>query len=230
MGDTGDGDEPEDEQESGGALDGDVMQQLADGRLPEQLAGATTMLQEQLKMISEEMNKLKSELYSEQGGLAEKLTEITRQASTLEGNAPSRGACGGARGNGYDSGSTSGGDSGGLRSRPRPAISQPRDEGERFDAADGRPTDPKRRVEFTSDTGNPTREIPHHRAGRMMQQRRQAEASWTPYIVGFCMLCLGPMRPLLLDVLSLLWSSVVGFVPFIGERVGAEEDVPWYDQ
>ena len=61
----------------------DVMQALAAGDLPQQLAGMTSALQEQLLTITEEMNRLKSELYSEQGGLAAKLNDIAERA-TLE--------------------------------------------------------------------------------------------------------------------------------------------------
>jgi hypothetical protein len=67
---------------SGGAvLDGDIMQTLASGDLPQQLAGMTSALQEQLLSITQEMNKLKGELYSEQGGLAAKLNDLAERAA-----------------------------------------------------------------------------------------------------------------------------------------------------
>jgi len=44
----------------------------------------TSALQEQLLTITQEMNKLKSELYSEQGGLAEKLNSLTERAMQVE--------------------------------------------------------------------------------------------------------------------------------------------------
>ena len=66
----------------GGAVDGEIMQALASGDLPNQLAGMTSALQEQLLSITQEMNKLKSELYSEQGGLAP--LEATEQAGLLQ--------------------------------------------------------------------------------------------------------------------------------------------------
>ena len=116
---------------------------------------------------------------------------------------------------------------------------------EGIDAYDARPAmdsqrkrelakaDAGRRVEFSSDTGNPTREMPHHRAGRQQMGRRQAEQSWTPYIVGFCMLCLGPMRPLLLELISTIYGEVGKLVwPLLGGSgsFGEEEEVAWYDQ
>ena len=71
---------------SGGAvLDGDIMQTLASGDLPQQLAGMTSALQEQLLSITQEMNKLKGELYSEQGGLAAKLNDLAERAALETG-------------------------------------------------------------------------------------------------------------------------------------------------
>lgn len=72
---------------SGGAvLDGDIMQTLASGDLPQQLAGMTSALQEQLLSITQEMNKLKGELYSEQGGLAAKLNDLAERAALESGS------------------------------------------------------------------------------------------------------------------------------------------------
>ena len=58
---------------------------------------------------------------------------------------------------------------------------------------------------------------------RAQAQRRQ-ELTWTPYIIGFTLVCLGPLRPLLKELVSFAWSRLVS----ASQEV--EQEVAWYDQ
>ena len=179
----------------------DIMQTLASGELPNQLAGATAALQEQLLAITQEMSKLKSEIYSEQGGLAEKLGVLAQQAHALEPKGgPASSSADGARGLARRP-------AGNIRERARhvepPASSQ-------IGA---------RRVEFAPGTLDP---LPMRERGRVRAPPQTP--GWTTYIIGFCFLCIGPLRPLLWDLFSTLR-------PMVSQAWGAsEEEVPWYDQ
>ena len=55
---------------------------------------------------------------------------------------------------------------------------------------------------------------------------RAQQPSWTPYFVGFIVLCLGPMRPLMWEVLTLLWGQVS---PLWGGGASVDETA-WYDE
>ena len=240
----------EGQQLGGGQLDGDIMQALADGGLQEQLAGATSALQQQLLSITEEMNRLKSEIYSEQGSLAARLGELTERAADLEpaaaasreakaseartGGLGSRGVAGGCSNSarsvsgGGDGRAGAGGGGGGgggsacgnrgLRARP-PACRDPTKQ------VSGTPSQRgSRRVEFAPGTQDP---LPMRDRMRQPPMRAQ-QPGWAPYVVGFIVLCLGPMRPLMWEVLTLLWGQVSQLIG--GERLDDGEPAAWYDE
>ena len=59
----------------------------------------------------------------------------------------------------------------------------------------------------------------------MRQRYGRAEPprpGWTPYLIGFCVVCIGPMRPL-------IWEMLSGLMALIrGEQT--EQEPAWYDQ
>ena len=80
---------------------------------------------------------------------------------------------------------------------------------------------PGRRVEFAPGTTDPMPMRERYRQGGARQQK------WMPYIVGFVVLCIGPMRPLLWQLLKSLASEL----PQLWHgRTGEEEELAWYDQ
>ena len=235
-------------------IDGEISAQLGE-EMQAQLAGMTSALQEQLQTIVAEMNNLKSELYSEQGGLAAKLEELTEKATALDGGSspPQR-------------------QQPQLTQRPRPrqaasssaAASSSSDHTMRAPApGDAARLQQRRSVEFAPGTkeGPPARGPSNRRMAP-----RGAQPGWTPYLVGFILLCLGPMRPCVLhgtlvfflalsplfclDVYSvsaclphirarrLAWELVKTVYNSIYELIAgaggavffAEEEVPWYDK
>jgi hypothetical protein len=229
--------ETEGKRSGSAVLDGDVMQALADGNLPEQLADATSALQEQLLAITQEMQKLKSDLYSEQGGLAAKLTELTEQAGMLHGDGAASSpaqidehtglgssGCGrpGACSSGSMEGSSSHDAAPAIRARPAAKAKPP------SDACSGngraRPTrESGRRVEFAPGTQDP---LPmRERYGYGQAPLRQPQQGWTPYVVGFCLLCLGPLRPLVWELVT----TILATVPMFWQKAAVEQDLPWYD-
>lgn len=197
-------------------LDGELMQALSSGELPQQLASMTTALQEQLKSITEEMNRLKGEIYDEQGGIAEKLGRLTDELAHEESEQrrpplpsqqqqpwPHRSPLASMAG---DDGQ------GGGRGR---VLHQRRPDARNKGALGG-----GRRVDVAAGTNTTTRMSRHD---RLMETRRQ-ELSWTPYFIGFTLVCIGPLRPLLFELAGFVWQRVVG------SPREAVEDVPWYDQ
>lgn len=197
-------------------LDGELMQALSSGELPQQLASMTTALQEQLKSITEEMNRLKGEIYDEQGGIAEKLGRLTEELAHEQSEQrrppplsqqqqpwPHRSPPAGMAGDGGQDGGC-----GSVLHQRRPGA---RNEG----ALGG-----SRRVDFAAGTNTTSR---MSRRDRLMETRRQ-ELSWTPYLIGFTLVCIGPLRPLLIELAGFVWQRAVG------SPREAEDDVPWYDQ
>lgn len=87
----------------------------------------------------------------------------------------------------------------------------------------------ERRVEWAPGTkegpparGPSTRRIP--RTGNNYAPPAQAPQPWTPYVVGFCLLCIGPLRPLVWELVGSLWAAIMP------EAVQPQpEEVPWYD-
>lgn len=196
------------------ALDGDLMQAVAGGELQEQLAGATQLLQEQLMSITQEMNRLKSEIYSEQGSLNDRLGELTAAAAGLDPGAGAEQRGGGTLGS-CSNASSSGAQQ--LRSRPPPA---------RKASSEPRPTprarETDRRVEFAPGTRDPVPMRDRYMGRAPMQPPPQP---WAPYIVGFVLLCIGPLRPIVWELLSTLWS-------WLSQQLwggAVEEELAWYD-
>ena len=66
-----------------------------------------------------------------------------------------------------------------------------------------KPPSPGRRVNFAPGTPDPT-------PMRQRYGRPDPRPGWTPYIIGFCVVCLGPMRPLIFDILRYLYASIRG--------------------
>lgn len=182
----------------------------------------TTALQEQLLTITQEMNKLKTELYSEQGGLAEKLNDLTARAAQVE---ESRGGGGGGARSappGRDCGGPSAStcyNRGAGEARGAPSSMR----GGRGGGGEERQAG--RQVDWAPGTRDRTRE---NRRG-MMPQRRQ-DNSWTPYIIGLTLITIGPLRPLLLELLSFLYRELYPLV--LGIPGGGDDDgePAWYDQ
>lgn len=63
--------------------------------------------------------------------------------------------------------------------------------------------------------------------GRPLPPRQEPPTSWTPYVVGFVLLCMGPLRPLVWELLSAVYEQLQ--VLLLGGPIDPEE-VPWYDQ
>ena len=87
----------------------------------------------------------------------------------------------------------------------------------------------RRRVEFTPDTHDP---IPMRQRGGITRSRQPPQqAGWTPYIVGFCLLCIGPLRPLVWELITTV-PKLLGDVS-IGDPLAwfqAQEEPAWYEQ
>ena len=200
------------------------------------MAGWNPVLTE-LMAITQEMSRLKSEIYSEQGGLAEKLTELTKQAGALDG-AVGNGSSGSSAGSYASGGGGSGGGGGnsGLR-RPNPNPNPNPNLGLRARGRDGAVDRPERavvpprrdedrsrtagrRVEFAPGTPDP---MPM----RQRYRREEARQGWTPYMIGVCVVCVGPLRPILMELLSYLYTALINYV----NGQSDEDDEPaWYDQ
>ena len=260
-------------------LYGDVMQALG---VPEQLAGATAALQEQLLMITREMQNLKKEMYSEQGGLTAQLASISQRTAQLDvggvaarnggsdqghfgrgrdeearararaphgrspqpgaaADAPSgSGACAPSRvANGAARGSC-GSCSSGLRERLPTRHREEEEEDDELPTSahrsggGGHSTGAARgrRVEFTPDTHDP---IPMRQRGGLTRSRQPPpEAGWSPYIIGFFILCFGPLRPLVLEFVTTVPSLLRGssedgsWSPWTWLQ--AQEEPAWYEQ
>mmetsp|Transcript_35538 Transcript_35538/g.93279 ORF Transcript_35538/g.93279 Transcript_35538/m.93279 type:complete len:212 (-) Transcript_35538:301-936(-) len=200
-------------------LDGELLQSIADGELPKQLAGATAALQEQLAAITREMQTLKSEMYSEQHGLTAQLSEIAQRAQDLQG--------GGDHVTSSVAAPT-------LRGRPgRPLEGDGKPSGSRTVMAnelDARPSSgaQRRRVEFTPDTHDP---VPMRQRGGLARVRpvAQSQPGWTPYIIGFGLMCIGPLRPLVYELFKSLPSLLSGLASWLMSG-GGEEELAWYEQ
>ena len=202
-------------------LDGDLLQAVADGRLPEQLAGATSALHEQLAAITREMQSLKAEIHSEQSGLTAQINELARGVGSLDRDDhanPSRASVQLRT----DRSHVTDSDSLKVREQLRPAR-RLRDESDRHEKPTPRSAS-ERRVEFSPSTRDP---MPMHQRAALRDRRPQQQPGWMPYIVGFCIVCMGPLRPLLYDAITTLpgllwqvWSS----------SLQQEEELPWYDQ
>ena len=88
------------------------------------------------------------------------------------------------------------------------------------------PGAPRKGVEWAPGTKDgPPRMGPSTRRMSPRGARGQPEPGWTPYIIGFCVLCIGPLRPLMWDVLKLLWHAIMPAA--VTEE---EEVIAWYDQ
>ena len=204
-----------------------------------QLAGATSQIAEQLSVITEEMNKLRSELYSDNGLGSIRaeldalrsggLEQIQQQVEQIEA---------------ATTGATPG-------SRSRPAASSrgaaPADHADRADRADhadhadrfdrdAMGVDRGRRVSFDAGTRDVARRHGDGKAAMVPRSRRQQELrggvavggggggggaaggglSWVPYLVVFALVCVGPARPLIRPMLASLWPAT-------------DEPTPWYD-
>ena len=159
------------------------------------------------------MQTLKSEMCSEQSGLTAQLSDIAQRAQQLDmdGTEGSRAGSGASR-----AGPSRGGAGAAIRERPAARAPQ------------GKATTPGRRVEFTPDTTDP---IPMRQRGGLTRSRpAPSEPSWTPYLIGFCLLCIGPLRPLLYELVKAvpaLLGDALGGAWGGGSR---EQDLPWYEQ
>ena len=183
--------------------------------LPE-LAGATSMIAEQLSTITEEMNRLKAELYSDSGLGSIKaeldalrtggLEQIQAQVQQLENEsgAATTGAC---------------------TRRPAAAAKGALSRGSAAGASSA-----GRGVSFAPDTRDVARRHgesrsigrrPQPRGARSRDDGAGGGASWTPYVVGAVIICIGPARPLLMRLLEELLG---------GSLWAAREPTPWYDQ
>jgi len=231
-------------------LDGEIIQALADGGLPQQLAGATAALQAQLLQITQEMQSLKSEMYSEQNGMMSQLTQISERAKELDINGGGVGGGGHGVGGGYGDGGGDIGNSSSMSSvssrdrirrdgshagrgsffRERPlSLRRPMEHEERR-SSEGRPRSSRggRRVEFTPDTHDP---IPMRSRG-VARSRPAAQPGWTPYMVGFVLLSIGPLRPLLYELVATL-PKLLGEISATvmgGGWFQREEELAWYEQ
>ena len=169
-------------------------------------------------MITREMQNLKSEIYSEQNGLSAQLQSIAQRAEELDGGRGS--SCGGSDQRGGGPASAAGG---GLRERPASrcpsgAGKERRTSGTAPSGVEAPPrraeAAPRRRVEFTPDTHDP---VPMRQRRGLTRSQPVPQPSWTPYVVGFTLLCLGPLRPLLYDLFTTVPKLLAeGGVPAAG--------------
>jgi hypothetical protein len=192
-------------------LDGELLAQISNGDLPNQLADMTSALQEQLQAITSEMNRLKRDINSEQGGLAARLGALSERvtteasdssknpASSVEKLAPDRRRSGAAlsceqRPRSTGTGTGTGAGTGGKRIEWAPG---------------------------TASTDGMSRRD-QQRQMRAAGQEARARLGWTPYLVGVGLVCLGPLRPLVWELLKQLWEMAT--------RKRIEEEPAWYDQ
>jgi hypothetical protein len=85
------------------------------------------------------------------------------------------------------------------------------------------------------------------RGGLTRSRQPPPEAGWTPYIIGFFILCFGPLRPLVLELVTTVPSLLRGSSEDQGEDVTftftgedgswsprnwfqAQEEPAWYEQ
>lgn len=198
---------------------GDIMQALAGGDLPNQLAGMTSALQEQLLAISQEMNKLKDELYSEQGGLTSKLNDLQKAACSTQEQCHQMGAA-------NDATSSSGRE---LRSRRSSADASgwPASSRELPSRDERGARQAGRHVEWAP--GTDTRVS---RENRRAAQATQRSSGWTPYIVAITLVTVGPLRGVAFELLGLLYGQLMRMLGYgrSDDDAGLDEDgVPWYD-
>jgi hypothetical protein len=76
------------------------------------------------------------------------------------------------------------------------------------------------------------------RGGLTRSRQPPPEAGWTPYIIGFFILCFGPLRPLVLELVTTVPSLLRGSSEDQGEDGSwspwnwfqAQEEPAWYEQ
>ncbi len=246
---------------------GEASQDAADGNErdapaldPAMVAGMTEELAMALNGIKDEMNRLKAELYSEDGGLgglSAQLDELRAQAGSLVGDEPSSpggavaggtsaSGCGGVGAAGGSACSSSGRKSAirqELRERraaqagsARPDTAPSAASSAAGASAGGAPTSGSacrgsrsgsrtgRRVEFEPGTPDPAPQAQLRRRWRGGARRPPPQAGWSPYIVCFVLICLGPLRPLLLQIAS---EGLATFREWRERRGGTE--LAWFD-
>ncbi|KAL1508569.1 hypothetical protein AB1Y20_004668 [Prymnesium parvum] len=150
---------------------------LLDGAVATQLHGATAELAGQLQAIMNEMHRLKSDLYSSDGGLGGIAAEIDRLKQETSG----------------------------LAAAPPPSASRRCGGAPRLAATHCPPprAEAARRVSFDRDAmvrsanGRPADDPRGRRVRRRAAEPASAVHPWTPYVVGLLVVCLGPMRPVL---------------------------------
>ena len=185
-----------------------------------QLMGGVGEMAGQLQMITEEMNRLRAELYSDNGLGSIKaeldklrnggLMDIQGQLEQIEGATKQQHAAGGPK----------------QRAGSKPAGR----------ATGGRGGAAGRGVSFSPDTRDvarrtgavprvsrqPTPGLPPDRRGRGGSSA-PAQPKWMPYLVVLALICIGPARPMLTQLLGELLATAL---PSLwGER----EPTPWYD-
>ena len=203
-----------------------------------QLAGATADIATQLKSITDEMNRMKAELYSSDGGLGSITAELEKikqsaggikgleglantapsgsDASTLDG-ARARGDAAVGHAGCCSRGALVAGSRGQTTFRAASQHAPGKEQMGRQDEKKGLGREPQR-------GGIQGRD--YVREGQGREGRRQAvvaqqPTNWVPYVVGGVMLCLGPLRPLLWGLLKDLLKGVL--------PAGEPDEPAWYD-
>ena len=185
-----------------------------------QLAGATSQIAEQLSMITEEMNKLRGELYSDNGlgniraeldalRSGGGLEQIQQQVEQIEAG-------------------TTGSRDRTTRTHGRPAASSSASARSPHSRGAALPDRTDRGVSFSPDTRDVARRhgdgkaaMAPRRSSRRQQELRGGAAtggsrSWVPYLVVLVLVCVGPARPLIRQAVAVLWPVT-------------DEPTPWYD-
>lgn len=162
--------------------------------LKEQLGSATLEIAQQLKGITEEMNRLKSELYSNDGGLggiAAELERIKEEAGGLQNGPPAE------RPTGRPRPAPAGGSTTGPMRRVgfRDGVEAPASAADRDSAgAEGPMMHPS---EMANLTKQQRKELNRQLMTGRRQNRAQPPAKWAPFMIGAMLVSLGPLRPLL---------------------------------
>lgn len=193
------------------------MQSGAD--LQNKLKDVTADVAGQLQSIMQEMNRLKTELYSSDGGLgdiANEIQKLKQQTGISTAGVP---ACG-------REGSCSSGLSCGGRRSDKSSRTRSDNLSDRHASEVGPREQPKfaRRVSFDKEamsrTGNGRR--PDDPRGRNMPRRSSGAetlgSSWMPYVIAFVLMCVGPMRPILWNLISDLLGGLY-----------QDREPAWYD-